>query len=240
MKRGKKPAGPANVDSGQWKHVLKCEEEPVLTLDLRWPRLPDENAALRRISRYYQRFADQWKARWEAALYARACAALAEARENSRPFQPWQAQLVYTVTYNENGLLSLFSDAYEYTGGAHGMTVRCADAWNLTDGSPRSLSSFFPPRSRWRRQVLEAVRTQIAARLATGESVYFDDWEKKAETEFDPGRFYLTQEGVTVFYPLYTLAPYVEGMPAFTIPWPLPPELPKEEPPEQPSDQKKQ
>jgi len=72
------------------------------------------------------------------------------------------------------------------------------------------------------------------------QSVYFDDWEKKAETEFDPGRFYLTQEGVTVFYPLYTLAPYVEGMPAFTIPWPLPPELPKEEPPEQPSDQKKQ
>lgn len=37
----------------------------------------------------------------------------------------------YTITYNDNCFLSYYNDKYEYTGGAHGMTVR-------------SLNTFFP------------------------------------------------------------------------------------------------
>ena len=75
MKRGKKPAGPANVDSGQWAGTQVRGGAGAHPGPAR-PRLPDENAALRRISRYYQRFADQWKARWEGGALRQTCAAL--------------------------------------------------------------------------------------------------------------------------------------------------------------------
>ena len=48
------------------------------------------------------------------------------------------------------------------------MTVRCADAWDLTDGSPAPEAPFFPPGAAGGAGAAEAVRTQIAARLATG------------------------------------------------------------------------
>lgn len=205
------------IQDGRWKQILKCGEEPVLTLTLRWPRLPEDRAAVRRVGRYYHQLTQHWRARWEVVLYRRACGTLAAAREHSLPFHPWEAALDYTVTHNEAGLLSLYLDAYEYTGGAHGMTVRCAGTWDLSNGCPRSLGSFFPPRCRWRQTVVNTVREQWAARLAQGETMYLDGWEQAVDSAFDPERFYLAPEGLTVFYPLYTLAPYAEGLPAFVI-----------------------
>ncbi len=205
------------VEAGTWKRVMKHEGEPVISLSLRWPKLPEDCAPLRRIGRYYQQMANCWRSRWEVSLYARACAELDALRERSLPFRPWEVMLDFTVTYNEQGLLSLYTEAYEYTGGAHGITMRCGDTWCLCNGMPRPLSSFFPPKSHWKRTVLVRVTESIQAALSTGEALYFDDWETSVAREFDASRFYLTQQGVTVFYPLYTLAPYAEGIPAFLV-----------------------
>ncbi len=207
----------APLEEGRWKRVLKCEGETVLTINLRWPKLPQDRPSFRRIGRYYQHVADRWRSRWEVCLYAQACAALAEARNNSYPFHPWEAALDFTVTYHERGLLSLYMDAYEFTGGAHGNTVRCGDTWDLSRGMPRTLASFFPAGSRWRRESIAAVREEIERQIATGEYSYLDGWYEAVATQFDPCRFYLTSQGVAVFYPLYSLAPYVEGFPTFLV-----------------------
>lgn len=217
MKKDKCTVDAVPVEAECWKRVLQCEGEPVLTISLRWPKLPDSTPALRRVGRYYRHVADQWRARWEVCLYARACAERASLRERCLPFHPWEAVLDFTVTYNEKGLFSLYMDAYEFTGGAHGSTVRCGDVWDLVCGMPRPLPSFFPQGSRWRRDSIAAVREEIKRQIASGEYMYLDGWYEAAAAEFDPCRFYLTDQGVTVFYPLYTLAPYVEGIPAFVV-----------------------
>ena len=36
---------------------------------------------------------------------------------------------------------------------------------------------------------------------------------------FNSQNYYLTQEGLTVFFPMYAIAPSAEGIPAFTIPY---------------------
>lgn len=216
MKQGKKRIS-VPIEAGTWKRVMKYEGEPVITLSLRWPQLPDDCAPLRRVGRYYRQLADRWRSRWEVALYARACAELAALRERSLPFRPWEAVLDFTVTYNEQGLLSLYTDAYEYTGGAHGMTMRCGDTWDLCNGMPRTLPSFFPQKSHWRRTLLTRAKVAVECALATDEALYFDDWETALARDFAPCRFYLTDKGVTIFYPLYTLAPYAEGIPIFLV-----------------------
>ena len=81
-----------------WKQALKWEGEPVLVLSLRTPELDAESRGARRINRYYGKLAQIWKARWETTLFPSACAALAEARAASRPFEPWSVTLDYRVT----------------------------------------------------------------------------------------------------------------------------------------------
>lgn len=208
---------PAAMETREWKRVLEWEGEPVLSLCLQYPGVPGDAPGLRRVDRYYQRLAQHWRARWEGPLYLQARACAQALRERSRPFQPWEARLTYHITCQTETMLSLYTDAYEYAGGAHGLTTRRGDAWDLPAGLPRTLASFFPPRCPWRRLVLEQVERDIRRRLDTGESWFEPDWQRLAVREFDPERFYCTPEGPQVFYPLYSIAPYAEGIPVFPI-----------------------
>lgn len=219
MKWKEKQIAELSVDSKTWKRVLKWEGESVLTYSIRCPDFPEDLACFRRIGRYYHRIFELWKNRWENVLYQRACTCVAAAREQSLPFRPWEASLNYTVTFQQENLLSLYLDAWEYSGGVHGVTVRRGDTWELSSGTPRCLSSFFPPHSRWRRSVLEALHAQASERISTGETLYFEDWPDRISSCFDPDRFYLTEQGIALFYPLYTIAPYAEGIPVFSMPY---------------------
>lgn len=207
-------AGTIALEESCWKRTLRWNEKAVLSYTLRCPKIMETNRATRRLSRYYRHVADEWKHRWEAQLYPAACQA---AQDTSRPFQPWEATLTYEVTYHQDGLLSLYLDAYEWTGGAHGITLRTGDTWELSSGTPRALASFFPRGCRWKAETLRQVRAQIQARMDSGESVFFPEWSTLAASHFHPERFYLTTDGPAVFYPLYTIAPYVEGIPVFSL-----------------------
>ena len=65
--------------------------------------------------------------------------------------------------------------------------------------------------------MLEEVARQLRARQASGESRFWPDWERRLARSFDPERFFLTEEGPSVFFPLYALGPYVEGIPTFPL-----------------------
>ena len=199
-----------------WKRVMKQDGEPVLELSLRRPTFP-EGGKTARAERYFARMAEQWQARWETALFPRACQALTNARANSRPFEPWQCELDCTVTFWQPPLLSLRLDVTESDGTSRPLRLRLGETWDFSTGYPRTLRSFFPAKElHWRKKLLASLRAQAAERLASGESLLDPDCPQIMERAFDPERFYLTEEGLTVFYPLYVLGPYAEGIPVFT------------------------
>lgn len=220
MRKEREKPAPLSLQAGRWNRVLRWENEPVLKLDMRWPKLPEDTRGLRRVDRYYRQISDQWRTRWENDLYHEACRTAQFQREQGQSFQPWACKLDYCATLNQEGLLSLYQDAYEYTGGAHGVTIRQADTWEPRSGTPRTLRSFFPPAFHWKRTVLEEIARQAESRVTAGETLYFDSWRDLIQTEFEPDRFYLTESGICVFYPLYAIAPYAEGISVFTIPYP--------------------
>lgn len=217
MKREHAEPEAVRIEAGAWRRVLKWEEEPVLTISLRWPKLDETLPGPRRVGRYYRQVEEQWKTRWEGELYRRACAAAAAAREASRPFQPWTASLDFALTRLDGALLSLYQDAVEDTGDRRPTTVRRGDTWAMPSGTPRSLASFFPAKGRWKRRVLDEIAAQAERRAASGESLFYQDWRERLEGAFHPERFYLTETGIAVFYPLYTIAPFAEGIPVFSI-----------------------
>lgn len=206
------------VTPQMWKRVMKSNGEPALTMSIRRPAFP-ETGKTRRMERYFAEVTQQWKTRWETALFPRACQALAEAKEAGGPFRPWRAELDYTVTLWRPPLLSLHLDAVESGPASRPILIRTGETWDCACGYPRTLRSFFPAKARrWRKKLLDSLRSQAAERLASGESLLDPDCAQILERAFDPERFYLTEEGLSVFFPLYVLGSYAEGIPVFTIP----------------------
>lgn len=199
----------------EWEMTL--EGERVLCCVLTWPELSGTWKGLKAINRYYSRVTQSWRGRWEREVYLRACLDLADRRAQGRPFRPWQAELNTQITRQEGGLLSLWQEGTERVGYDRPVTVRRGDTWSLESGAPRTLASFFPKERRWKKRVLEQVEGQIRQRLAGGESLLDADCAVRLRRFFDPENYCLAGEGAQVFFPMYTLGPGAEGIPAFDI-----------------------
>lgn len=205
----------------EWAHVMKQNGEPVLTLSIRRPSFP-ETGKTSRMERYFAELARQWKLRWETVLYPRACQAKDEAVQAGTDFLPWQAVLDYTITLWHAPLLSLRLDIAE-SGRQPGRPLRICmgETWDCASGYPRTLRSFFPAgASRWRKELLDGLKNQAAQQLTSGESLLDPECARVMERTFDPDRYYLTTEGLAVFYPLCVLGAYAEGIPVFVLPAP--------------------
>lgn len=199
----------------EWECTL--EGECVLRCALTRPELTGTWRGIGKINRYYSRVAEVWRSRWEKELFCRVCLELADRRAQGRPFRPWRAELTTQVTRQEGDLLSLWQEGREHWGYETPVLLRRGDTWSLAEGAPRTLRSFYPGQHRWKRQVLTQVKEQAQARLETGETLLDEDCVHTLHRNFTPEHYYLTQSGVQVFFPMYTVASGGEGIPTFTV-----------------------
>lgn len=209
-------ASSAPVGANHHRQVFQGEGGPLLTLRARWPRPEGEGRAERRIARYYEHLARRWLERWSGPLLERAKGAQG---------QGWQAEMDFTGTHWGDGLLSLYLDLTETTSGRP-RVVRLGDVWELTRGTPVTLSALLGRPKQWRGQALEQVKRQVERRVESGEYIYYEDWPRLCQRWFSPERYYLTQDGPVVFYPMETIAPALEGIPAFLLSPPQGQEVP--------------
>ena len=196
------------------------EEIPVLSASVSLPEpVPAADRLSRRIRRYYQLQCRSFLRYCEAYLLPLAAAEYRAALAASQPLPRFHAELTYQVTYNEGGLWSLYTQSREQGPGGQTALLRRGDTWDLASGYPVALSALFPRRSGWRRRLLEAVEAEAAQRTAAGVSQYHEGVRRRLRQYFNPQNFYLTGEGLAVFYPMYAIAPAMEGIPVFTIPY---------------------
>lgn len=196
------------------------EEIPVLTASISLPT-PAEGSerAARRIRRYYQlqsrsflRYCERWLLPAAEAEYRAALA-------SSAPLPSFRAELEYRITYNENGLWSLYTQSRERGADGRTLLTRRGDTWDLTSGYPVPLAAFFPRRSGWKRKLLAAAEAEIRRREAAGAARWNENWRRELRRRFNPENFYLTGDGLAFFYPMYALAPASAGIPVFTVPY---------------------
>ena len=167
-------------------------------LTLAWPRLEGTSPGVKRINRYYDALADRWRRHWEREPGLR-------------------AGLTYQVTLLTEELFSLWWEATEDRGERRPRRVRQGDVWRLPWGEPVTLRELLPRRRWWKGPVLDEIRRQIGSRVQAGDSLFYPDWLSLASRRFCPSRFYLTEEGPVVFYPMETIAPALEGFPSFSL-----------------------
>ena len=192
---------------------------PALSASVTVPEpVPAADPIARRIRRYYRLQSRAFLRYCEKVLLPQAASEVRAALAASRPLPVFRAELAYQVTYNEGGLWSLYTQSREIGPGWGTVLLRRGDTWDLSDGYPVPLSAFFPRRSGWRRRLPEAAEAQARSREAAGAARYHEGVRRKLRRRFNPQNFYLTEEGLVFFYPMYAIAPASEGIPTFLIP----------------------
>lgn len=116
----------------------------------------------------------------------------------------------YKVTYNSDNILSILIEYYEYTGGAHGMTYKINFNYYIDTGDKINLSSLFKEGFNYKEKIDESIKESMSKHP----EIYFED---KFQGINDDTSFYITKEGVVIYFPLYEIAPYSTGIPEFTL-----------------------
>ena len=171
----------------------------------------------RRIRRFYQLQERSFLRYCENFLFPLAKAEYESSLAASAPLKCFTAELGYCVTYNENGLWSLYTFSREVTNEV--LLVRRGDTWDLSEGCPVPLSRFFRRRTDWKKHLLRFAAMEMERRERAGQSRWREGWRRHLRRAFNPRDYYLTEEGLAFFLPMYAVGGFAEGIPTFTVPW---------------------
>lgn len=169
------------------------------------------------VNQYYTKHAQNFLWRINHELLPAAISDYQNSLKTGYPFHPYDVTHTYKITYNENGLLSLYCDLYEFTGGAHGNTNRESQTWCIAHGQLLTLKDFFPDDPHYISNIQNEIIRQINARIKAGNNIYFNNYAELVKQTFTPKNFYLTARGIVIYFQQYDIAPYASGMPSFLI-----------------------
>ncbi len=210
------------VSTKTLQDTMYYRDIPVFTYQIDFPdfSVPLRPDVEKRVNQYYILLSRKTEHYCHTVLFPQAVESARYIQINYPPFHSYQFQSVFQVTLNQNCITSLYMDQYEYMGGAHGSTLRLSDTWNLDDGVKLGLEEFYPPDPDFPETVFKMIELQIAARLKDSPSSYFDNYAVLIRENFHPENYYLTPEGIVLYYQQYDIAPYSTGIPTFTLPFP--------------------
>lgn len=190
---------------------------PLIKAEARYPEfVAYENlSSIRAINAEYAR-----RARMAVRAFVtdqRAFAEEAYRLRGGEDFAPFEFLQVFCISLLSMCVVSLYFDAYRYTGGAHGGTVRASDTFLARTGERLPLGAFFSPGADYRSRILANVESEIDCREAEAPGSFFENSKELAHQAFHPANYYLSDDHLTVYYQQYDIAPYSTGIPAFCM-----------------------
>ena len=120
----------------------------------------------------------------------------------------------FDITYDKKLVLCIKETDYSFYDGAHPNTNTDAYVYNLKNGALLSLSDVFSVAE-------EEVQKLLIAEFSEWCDMYAleADVKNAIEENIDQVSFYLTDEGVAVYFDVYAVGPYALGEPEITIPY---------------------
>ena len=202
------------ITTARISEELTGEGVTMICVSINYPLVTElHKKALKRINSFYRRQSEALLRHIKKRLMPEARAQYADALSKSVPFKPFEISATFTVTYNAD-ILSIHRDIHIHAGQTRALT-RSAQTWNAASGWFLELSSFFPPGENFRK-----ILTKNAAEIAVkqeraGTHRYFQNFPKLIRKNFSSRNFYITPDGVAIFFPELTVAPRAEGIPVF-------------------------
>lgn len=200
---------------------IKYKGSIILTYKIVYPHFSSNESwhSTEMVNAFYKRKAEGILEFIQTTLMKSAIEDYENSIKNGYPIHQYEADLVYTATYNQKNILSLYMDQYEYTGGAHGSTMRTSETWNMTNANQIPLSAFFPSNPNYIADIEGHIITQIAAQIKAGNNYYFDNYAQLVKQTFNPDSFYMIPGALVFYFQQYDIAPYSSGILQFNIPF---------------------
>lgn len=114
----------------------------------------------------------------------------------------------YRVEYNQKGIISIAFLDYIYSGGAHGLTVQSSYTIDLKTGTVYELKDVFKAGTDYVSIISSEVKKQMGEREMTG---YLPPFEAIRPDQ----DFFLSNNGLVVYFQAYEYTPYAAGIPEF-------------------------
>ena len=144
---------------------------------------------------------------------------LESAENGGTDYMSCYANQNYDVRYSDDSLLSISRSMDIYYGSVSVDLSQKAETFDMLTGQMITLDQLFiVSQDVYIRRLTEEVAAQIAAQGGV-EAGYYENYAERAQQYFYQENYYLTQNGITVFYPTITVAPMVLGLCSFEIPY---------------------
>ncbi|PFJ08520.1 ferritin [Bacillus cereus] len=196
------------------KTVTKKGKKPYIEYQINSPSFHNfSNSKFQnKLNFYYKKSTDKFKNKLEkeSQKYYK------ETKGSNTPFHPYVANVDYKVSLNKPPLLSLYVNYYQYTGGAHGLYTWKANTFDLNEKKLLHLDGLFQQKDTYK----EVIRAEIVKQIKQNKSIYFPDAMEKVMSA-KKFHFFLEQNNLVIYFPLYEIAPYASGIPQFRIPYTL-------------------
>ena len=153
----------------------------------------------------------------EGELYEQAKQTYEYNKQNGYPIMVYELIRECHITYNQNQLLSLYCDEYIFEGGAHGNIIRKSQNWDLKIAQEIPLQAFSKGNPYYLIDILKQINKQIAEQIENGVGSYFPQYCQLVLETFNLENYYLTPNGIVVFFQQYDIAPYSSGILTFLV-----------------------
>lgn len=196
---------------------LYYKDTVILKYTIKYPRIINNSIGANRFNRFNYEKAIKLKHYSENELFKEAKELYDYNVSNGYPIMMYEVFSDYTITYNQNSIVSLYSDEYIYSGGAHGNTIRSSQNWNISFAKQFPLESLFDNDCNYILDILKDINNQIKQQIANGSNQYFDNYCSLVLNTINLDNFYLNPGYITIFFQQYDIAPYSSGIPTFNI-----------------------
>lgn len=196
---------------------LKYNDTVLLSYKIEYPQFISDSfrLCLSTVNKFYLKKAKELQEYYETTLFEMAVEQYKNDIENDFPVRSFEGMLVFEITYLSSCIISVFFDRYEYTGGAHGSTVRASQTWNVQKCTRLNLMNLIRCTSDPKSYVLDIVEAQIREEP----DIYFENYSELIWENYNENSFYCTEKGIVFYYQQYDIAPYSSGMRTFLIPY---------------------
>ena len=210
---------PVKVEKVTIENTLNYKGISVLHYKIEYPKFsdPENQKSLECINDWYKKQAENQRKEFKGQYFKEATEQYEFSIKNQYPFHMYEALTVYEITYNQDCIISLYTDTYIFSGGAHGNTVRSSDTWNAACGCRYTLFGEGKDTESVKKSIMKQINEQIRGQMESGDNWYFDNYSELVAQTFNPDSFYLTPDGMVIYFQQYDIAPYSSGIPEFTV-----------------------